>query len=73
VRTIFPPRGLKLAKYGLKLFAADGMIFPEREIKSPPRPRPSVPATAVPLPASPPPALLAARASGRWLLHEGRN
>ncbi len=64
----------KLAKYGLKLIAADGMIFPEREIKSPAEAaalRAGNRCAAAGIAAAE--ALLRrARIRGRWLYHAGR-
>jgi len=64
----------KLVKYGLKLIAANGMIFPEREIKSPAEAaalRAGNRCAAAGIAAAE--ALLRrARIRGRWLYHEGR-
>ena len=64
----------KLVKYGLKLIAAGGMIFPEREIKNPAEAaalRAGNRCAAAGIAAAE--ALLRrARIRGRWLYHEGR-
>ena len=64
----------KLAKYGLKLIAAGGMIFPEREIKNPAEAaaiRAGNRCAACGIAAAET-LLRRARIRGRWLYHEGR-
>ena len=64
----------KLAKYGLKLIAAGGMIFPEREIKNPAETaalRAGNRCAACGIAAAEV-LLRRARIRGRWLYHDGR-